>query len=599
MMKAHAERTATKVAERERERPAPVQAVRRAPAVSPAEPAVDVDALMPVPAEVAGAGTATRVRRSPTAADVAHTPADITSRIRQAPAGRPLETTVQRRLEGALDTSLSDVRVHTDQASDGMARDINARAFATGSDIYFRSGEYRPNDRSGLETIAHEVVHTTQQSGGSSGTRIGRMHLSDPNDRDEREASAIASKIVRGTDTGAEVAPTGEARIARATVRRSAATTRIRRVVGEATRLRAIDTDYANEETVQRPDLRNVVLSYGQVISATWNTMQALPGANDPGALATAKDLLKTCPALCNVTSQNPTPLRVRIDALDKVAALAEVKKVHDTQLEKAQLQDIVVDAQGNIDMAALNSRLVEYDHTTGDQLKTLVTVSGGKLKRSTTHAQAGLPVDTGESVTQHSGKGWEIFVVGATGDIHMASHKIGKYHHSSLLAGANVSMAGEMKVTGGKIVTMSNKSGHYNPSAEHFQHFLRTLEGSVPLDFNVTGWGVLNGRADAWLAGLADSQTPENLDTATVWTSLGLQGKPVEAYLLGGPPAGLGWRRKVSPGSQFEKPTSDPAVWKPVSHDEVRTTVEAKFGKAKKKVEGNSGGVAAPVKWL
>ena len=167
-MKAHAERTATKVAEPERQRSEHVAPVRRAPAgeataaVNPPE-ATDVEALLlPAPTGISGGGrVATRVRRSPTAADMAHTPEDITSRIRQAPAGRPLEATVQRRLEGALDTSLSDVRVHTDSASDGMARDINARAFATGSDIYFRSGEYRPNDRSGMETIAHEVVHTT------------------------------------------------------------------------------------------------------------------------------------------------------------------------------------------------------------------------------------------------------------------------------------------------------------------------------------------------------------------------------------------------------------------------------------------------------
>jgi hypothetical protein len=589
MMKAHAERTATKVAEPERERPTRVQAVRREPAASPAAAAVDVDALMPVPAEVAGAGDATRVRRSPTAADVAHTPEDITSRIRQAPAGRPLESTVQRRLEGALDTSLSDVRVHTDRASDGMARDINARAFATGSDIYFRSGEYRPNDRSGLETIAHEVVHTTQQSGGSSGTRIGRMHLSDPNDRDEREASAIASKIVRGTDAGAEVAPSGEARIARATVRRSAATTRIRRVAGEATRLRGIDAHYDAEETVQRPDLRGVVLGYGQVVSATWNAMQDLQVANDPGALTAAKDRLNTCPALAQV--------RIRIDPLDKAQALAEVTKIHDVQLEKAQKQDIVIDAQGNIDMAALDARLVKYDRTLNAQRVTLVTISGGKLKRSTTHDQPGQPVDTAESVTQHSGKGWEIFVVGASGDIHMAPHKIGKYHHSSLLAGKPVSMAGEMKVSAGKIVTMSNKSGHYSPTAQHFHHFLRTLEGTVPLDFNVTGFGVANGRADAWLAGLAEQDTPEFLDNRTIIEAFRSAGTDVAAYVVAPPPAGLGWRLRPAAGSQYDKPDGS-GGWTPVGHDEFRRAVEAKFGKPKKKVERN-GAWGTEITWL
>jgi hypothetical protein len=591
-MKAHAERTATEAAAPQRELPRPTGAVRRATDATAGtagteQVAVDVEALIEAPSALAPGGAATRVRRRPTPADVAHTPEDITSRIGQAPAGRPLEPTVQRRLEGALDTSLADVRVHTDRASDGMARDINARAFATGPDIFFRAGEYRPNDRSGLETIAHEVVHTTQQSGGSSGTRIGRMHLSDPNDRDEREASAIASKIVRGTDTGAAAV----SRSTGARVQRSADTTRIRRVAGEATRLRGIDSHYDTEETVQRPDLRSVVLSYGAVVSATWNSMQALQAAadGDNAAISAAKDQLNTCPALGAV--------HLRIQPYDKAQALAEVTKIHDTQLEKAQKQDIVIDAQGNVDMGALNARLVKYDRTLNAQRVTMVTISGGKLKRSTTHDQAGQPVDTAESVTQHSGKGWEIFVVGASGNIHMASHKIGLYHHSSLLAGQPVSMAGEMKVSGGKIVTMSNKSGHYSPTSQHFQHFLRTLEGSVALDFNVTGFGVANGSADAWLAALTDKETPEFLDAETIANSFSTSGTNVINYVLAPPPAGLGWRRKAAAGSQFEKPDGS-GGWLPVGHDEFRRAVEAKFGKAKKKVERKVGTTTA-VSWL
>jgi hypothetical protein len=134
-----------------------------------------------------------------------------------------------------------------------------------------------------------------------------------------------------------------------------------------------------------------------------------------------------------------------------------------------------------------IDDRKVDYDDAPESQEKTRVEFRGGLLYRSPTHDQADEPADTRDSVTHFSGLGYEIFVVDEQNVMHMASHKVGKYHHSSLLAGGTVSMAGELQVTKGKVTYLSNKSGHYLPSAENLVQLLHFLEkDQIPLDFEV-----------------------------------------------------------------------------------------------------------------
>jgi hypothetical protein len=57
--------------------------------------------------------------------------------------------------------------VHTDSQSDQLNKSIQAKAFTTGQDIFFRQGAYEPNSRGGQELIAHELTHVVQQNGGA------------------------------------------------------------------------------------------------------------------------------------------------------------------------------------------------------------------------------------------------------------------------------------------------------------------------------------------------------------------------------------------------------------------------------------------------
>jgi len=75
----------------------------------------------------------------------------------------------------AFKTDFSGVKVHTGNQSDMLNRSISARAFTTGSDIFFRSGEYNPSISSGQTLLAHELTHVVQQGGAPSTAGIQRQ----------------------------------------------------------------------------------------------------------------------------------------------------------------------------------------------------------------------------------------------------------------------------------------------------------------------------------------------------------------------------------------------------------------------------------------
>jgi Domain of unknown function (DUF4157) len=105
--------------------------------------------------------------------------------------GASLDTGVADRFSGSLG-DLSDVRVHTDDNADRLNRSVSARAFATGTDVYFAKGEYNPGSASGDKLIAHELAHVVQQRGAPQG---GPLTVSNPGDTMENEADDVADSI--------------------------------------------------------------------------------------------------------------------------------------------------------------------------------------------------------------------------------------------------------------------------------------------------------------------------------------------------------------------------------------------------------------------
>jgi len=77
--------------------------------------------------------------------------------------GQPLNEPVRAYLEPHFKSDFSQVRIHTDAEADKLSQQLGARAFTTGGDIFFRSGEYNPETPSGQKLLAHELTHTQQQ----------------------------------------------------------------------------------------------------------------------------------------------------------------------------------------------------------------------------------------------------------------------------------------------------------------------------------------------------------------------------------------------------------------------------------------------------
>ncbi|MFW6126445.1 MAG: DUF4157 domain-containing protein, partial [Chloroflexota bacterium] len=108
------------------------------------------------------------LQREPDSPEPASTSDSLEQRIDAARgSGQPLGESARASLEPRLGADLSDVRVHTDADADDMSRQLNAKAFTTGKNVFFRDGDYQPGTSEGQKLLAHELTHVAQQSEGS------------------------------------------------------------------------------------------------------------------------------------------------------------------------------------------------------------------------------------------------------------------------------------------------------------------------------------------------------------------------------------------------------------------------------------------------
>lgn len=119
--------------------------------------------------------------------------------------GQSLDGKVQAQMESAFGVDFGGVRVHTDAEADTLNRALDARAFTTGQDIFFRQGEYNPNSSSGRELLAHELTHVVQQTGDVR----GKLTIGQPGDAYEQEADQIA-RMVMESEKQAAATPINE-----------------------------------------------------------------------------------------------------------------------------------------------------------------------------------------------------------------------------------------------------------------------------------------------------------------------------------------------------------------------------------------------------
>jgi hypothetical protein len=90
--------------------------------------------------------------------------------------GSPIPVTTKEQMEASFEADFSNVRLHTDSSAAHMNKELNAKAFTNGSDIYFNNCKYDTQSSQGQHLIAHELTHVVQQ--GHSGTLPNIQRLS-------------------------------------------------------------------------------------------------------------------------------------------------------------------------------------------------------------------------------------------------------------------------------------------------------------------------------------------------------------------------------------------------------------------------------------
>ena len=117
----------------------------------------------------------------------------VASRIdSQRGGGSPLDMGTRSTMESAFGTDFEDVRVHSSSESDTLNRNISAKAFTTGSDIFLRQ-DSSPSDQN---LMAHELTHVVQQR--TMGSTGGGMTVGPAGDSHEQQADAAATAVTSG-----------------------------------------------------------------------------------------------------------------------------------------------------------------------------------------------------------------------------------------------------------------------------------------------------------------------------------------------------------------------------------------------------------------
>ncbi|NNC18756.1 DUF4157 domain-containing protein [Corallococcus exiguus] len=119
--------------------------------------------------------------------------------------GTPLPQAVLDRMEMALGTDFSSVRIHIGPQS---AR-IGAVSFTMGNDIYFSPGSYQPNSNQGLQLLGHELAHVVQQRQGR--VRGSGHGISVVQDRElEAEADRLGQQAASPVAIHANLGPSAQ-----------------------------------------------------------------------------------------------------------------------------------------------------------------------------------------------------------------------------------------------------------------------------------------------------------------------------------------------------------------------------------------------------
>lgn len=106
--------------------------------------------------------------------------------------GSTMDSNTQSFMSSRFGTDFSQVKIHTDREAVQMSKELNAKAFTTGNDIYFNEGQYQPGSDSGKQLLAHELTHTVQQ--GAAGQKIQKFDFEDCNGTQQTDTNSAVDR---------------------------------------------------------------------------------------------------------------------------------------------------------------------------------------------------------------------------------------------------------------------------------------------------------------------------------------------------------------------------------------------------------------------
>jgi hypothetical protein len=105
-------------------------------------------------------------------------------------------------MESRFGHDFSHVRVHLDSRAGESAQAVNALAYTVGQNIVFAHRQYAPQTTFGQRLLAHELTHVVQQSGVDASV-MPSLKIGEADDVHEREADALADRIVESHSASA------------------------------------------------------------------------------------------------------------------------------------------------------------------------------------------------------------------------------------------------------------------------------------------------------------------------------------------------------------------------------------------------------------
>ncbi len=78
--------------------------------------------------------------------------------------GRSLDGGTLSFMQNRFQTDFTNVKIHDSREAANFSRELNAKAFTLGNDIYFNEGQFKPESKEGKHLLAHELTHVVQQN---------------------------------------------------------------------------------------------------------------------------------------------------------------------------------------------------------------------------------------------------------------------------------------------------------------------------------------------------------------------------------------------------------------------------------------------------